>query len=516
MKKDFKYSTIFSAQVFASSLENKKLQESTASYLKNKTNDLWEIEGSSFKDLYGVALEIALINQFNENGEGIDAKSCNNLAYAFKHKPLNIEHDRSSIVGHVIRGSFCERAFGKEIYPNEFQDSDEVFSLVLSGVVYKLANKKFSEIMKASINEESEIYSSWEIGFDEYKIAVGSSRKISECEILEDKASIEKYTPYLLTKGGTGKLPDGRFVQRLIQGEIVPLGGGFTLTPAAKVNPIMVYDPIRYLDQACIERSASEEKNKKSEKKISHSQKEDVTNNEKVINITKEGNKMDKEEIKKLIEEALASKQEMPKQESIAGVVDVIANAIRETNEQYKAEKESIAKEKEAAEASLAEQSKKVEELSESVKSFEQKLSEASSELESLKAEKAKIESQATFDARMDRIREIYEIDEKVSQIVAKRLSNVDSEEDFNGLLEEFSVTLAHLNKEAIASKIEESKKQEESKASKQDVDDAGKTIEGGGKENTDIPNTSQASSQEETLEEKFSKAFNKETVEIK
>ena len=47
---------------------------------------------------------------------------------------------------------------------------------------------------------------------------------------------IEAYAPYLKSLGGKGQFKDGRKVNRLIVGDIYPLGIGFTSNPAADVK----------------------------------------------------------------------------------------------------------------------------------------------------------------------------------------------------------------------------------------------------------------------------------------
>ena len=517
-KKDFKYTTTFCAQVCASKITNQDNFEASASFMSRLKDYAPYLYKSDSPDLFGVAMEIALVNQFNENGDGVTSEDCINMAYSFRNKQLNIEHDRSTIVGHVVNASFCERAFGKEIWEYDFRNSDEVFSIVLSGVVYKLANEEFSKLISNVIDGEMDIYGSWEVGFDEYDIALGNSRLVKDCEIVSGESEKESLKKHLVTSGGSGKLPDGRYVQRLLKGQIVPLGGGFTLNPAAKVKPIHIYDPVTLMSNDKKECEEAEcgyaEKNRKNIEKISQSKKEDVTLHEKEELLTKKGNDMDEKQIKKLVEETLASKkaEEKTEQETVASIVDVIGDAVKQSSEQYKLEKEAEAKEKADIQASLEEKQKEFDEVQAKAEELEAKFAESEKQLGEIKAEQDKLKAQATFDARMDSVKDKYELDENVTAIVAKRLSAIETDEDFDGLMDEFATVLAHLDKEAIASK----KKSKESKASAEDT--AEKVVEKGGKEDdSGLTNTSASASEtEETIFEKFSKAFTKETVEIK
>ena len=62
-------------------------------------------------DVLPVVFNLAKVNEFNKNGDGIDAKTAIAAIKRFINKPINIEHKKDKIVGHMINASFSEREF---------------------------------------------------------------------------------------------------------------------------------------------------------------------------------------------------------------------------------------------------------------------------------------------------------------------------------------------------------------------------------------------------------------------
>ena len=81
------------------------------------------------------------------------------------------------------------------------------------------------------------ISASWEVGFSEYKIAVGS-KNLKEAEIISDPTRIKEMKGMLRGFGGKGLTEEGKPIYRLITGDVYPLGIGFTMKPAANKGVI--------------------------------------------------------------------------------------------------------------------------------------------------------------------------------------------------------------------------------------------------------------------------------------
>ena len=157
----------------------------------------------------------------------------------FKYKLTNIEHNREKVVGHIVIPSFSSLESG-EIISNEEALQYKTFNISLGSLVYKAVNKEFAKLVENSVDPESELYhkvlASWEIGFNDYVLAVGSNN-LEEAEIISDPDQIEEYKHFLKAFDGDGKFKDGRSIYRLIVG--YTLGMGFTANPAAEVKGLI-------------------------------------------------------------------------------------------------------------------------------------------------------------------------------------------------------------------------------------------------------------------------------------
>jgi len=122
-------------------------------------------------------------------------------------------------------------------------DYRDPFNISLGAVVYRMVDKKFAELLNKSVDPESSMYNqvsaSWEIGFNDYQIAVGSDN-LAEAEIITDQKQIEELSQYLKATDGSGEMEDGTIVRRLVVGDVYPLGIGFTSNPAADVEGVVL------------------------------------------------------------------------------------------------------------------------------------------------------------------------------------------------------------------------------------------------------------------------------------
>ena len=112
----------------------------------------------------------------------------------------------------------------------------------MGALVYKVVNPSFARMLEQTNEGESfhdQISASWEIGFNDYYIALGS-KDLNEAELITDKTQIKEFKKYLQAYDGEGKMDDGTIVSRLVIGDIYPLGIGFTATPAADVKGVIV------------------------------------------------------------------------------------------------------------------------------------------------------------------------------------------------------------------------------------------------------------------------------------
>ena len=228
----FKYKAKFSDIILASDdVESSKLNISQASLESLKSIIPEDVDLNKNIDLMAVAFNGAVVNKFNKNGDGIDSSSAIAIIDQFKHKPTNIEHKKQQVVGHIVSASFSDFETNEILTKEDAAERKDPYNISLASLIYKTVNPDFANLVEQSVDPESEFFhnvsASWEIGFNDFVLAVGS-QDLSEAEIIKDKKLIEEMQYNLKAFGGEGITEDGSPINRLIVGEIFPLGIGFT------------------------------------------------------------------------------------------------------------------------------------------------------------------------------------------------------------------------------------------------------------------------------------------------
>ena len=507
MSRKFKYTTNFSNVILASGdVDSPDLNISKASLDSLRDIIPTDVDLEKNMDLLAVAFNGAVVNSFNKNGDGINAKAAVRILDQFKHKPTNIEHQKQKVVGHIVSASFSSFMDNELLSPEEVEDMDEPFNIALASLIYKTVNPQFANLVEQSVDPESEFYhqvsASWEIGFNDFVLAVGSN-DLKNAEIIEDENMIDELKGNLKALGGEGKMKDGSPIHRLIVGEIFPLGIGFTSNPAANVKGLTVSAKT---EQAPIKQ--------KKEKNISQNINSDVNNKKSII--------MDNNEILNNLVSALEEKVSEKKfsEEAVATVSKIINDAILERNESFVQEKEQLESEK-------AEMAKAAEENAAAVKKLQEELSAATERVNELEQQHKQQEAVARFDARMSVIEDAYELDDESRKVVAHELKDLDySEEAFASFQEKLQVVLKHQHKEFIAKQEEEfnaklaeavEKRLAELKSGdsseEEVVEEAMDKVET--EEEVVANNNAESSEQELSLKQKFEKAFSEDNLTI-
>lgn len=461
-------------------------------------------------DLMGVAFNAAVVNEFNKNGDGMSTQTAIDSVQQFVHKPTNIEHDKKKIVGHIVNAGFSDYS-DSTILVNVDEQEKEPFNIALGAVVYKTVDKDFFETLKQSTDPKSKTHktvsASWEVGFSEYKIAVGS-KNLKDAKIISDPDQIMEMKGMLRAFGGKGYTEDGDPVYRLIVGDVYPLGIGFTLKPAANVKGIVSNE---YQDQ---EEPANSNKSQASDlKKINDKISQNLKN---TVNNTKI---MDLETLLSEIKASLTEKKFS--EEAIAGMTSTFADAIKSKDDEYKASLE-------AAETEKAEIAAAKEELQASVESIKEELKTAQERITEFEAAKLAEEAVARFNSRMEEIDSLYDLEESDAAFIAEKIKGLDdAEESFASFKSELEVFWASKNKEAkakieeeIQAKIDaevekrlttsETSEASEETAEEVDVEEALANAE---QTNEEIPNNNEAQASATTLKEKFAAAFSRENI---
>lgn len=392
-------------------------------------------------DLVGAAFNAAVVNRFNKNGDGIDT----NTAIAFKkyfiHKPTNIEHKKQKVVGHIVNSAFSNYEDNHILSDEDVKNSLDPFNIALAAVVYKTVNKDFAQAVIDSNDSESPLYqkisASWEIGFNDYLIAIGST-DLKNAEIITKKEQINEFKKYLRGFEGSGFMNDGTPVYRLVTGRIYPLGIGFTTNPAADVQGVVVDDG-----------TSEPQENEENEVESIEVNSNDLFNlynkfsQHDILNVNNK--KINTMELEQIISELKAGLEKQPavefSEEAVASISAKIADSIKLKNEQIQAEIEAAQQEKVAAVA-------QAEQLKKDLDENNLKLSETISQLNELKNILSTQAAQETYNARMSFIDSEYDLDDIDRNFLAKELSSLENtDEAFASYKEKLAVIYRHKSK---------------------------------------------------------------------
>lgn len=509
--KKIKYTTSFSSNIFASKEipAFKKIEKESLASLRDLAPAYWE---SKNMDLLAVAFDAAVVNQFNANDDGIASSVAIQSVDKFRHKPINIEHDRSMIVGHITDTAFTDRSSHDIIWGEDAEAVSHPYNISMGGFIYKMVNAEFTQDLIESMDPTSPTYgsisASWEVGFNSFAIALGSN-EVQHAEIISNPIEVAKYAEYLRAFGGEGVTEDGRRVYRLIIGDIYPLGIGFVKNPAADVKGIHHYEKA----------DCEENKPISSGKEGFIANKEpDISQSEK-SNVKSLDSQKPMEELLKQLKEALAS-QDKVTEEVAANIAKQFAEKIKEADVEYR---QKLAEKDEA----IAQEKSERENLKEQVSSLQEELESTQNRVKDLEAEKHAEALATARDQRLEHLDSLYELNDDDRKVIIDDLKNIDvsSDEEFAAYAGKLEVLLRHKNKEALseaAKKEEENKKMEEAKASKKEADEeaeassAEEALDNAKASEDGAPlNNNGGEGEEQTLADRFSKAINKDTVKI-
>ena len=513
MEAKFKYKTEFNFDIHATSDFENELNISKASLDNLKPLIPKSIDLERNVDLIGAAFNAAVVNKFNRNGDGINLETAVEVIDYFINKPTNIEHKKQKVVGHIVNAGFTDLNNDKIIGNGAALKNKDPYYISLAAVVYKTVNKDFADVLLQSSDPESpyhkKISASWELGFNDYVLAVGS-KDLANAEIISNPRHVEEMKQYLKAFDGSGALNDGTPIYRLVVGEVFPLGIGFTANPAAEVSGLIV--------QKNIDLNLNFKNNI-----FKISQKEN--------NTVKTTNTMDitefKTEFEKVLDQKLADNAEFT-QEAVASISTHVIDKIREKDAEFKAEREAI-------EAEKVQAKKDAEEAKASIEDLQKKLEEANEKISSLETSINTAAAEELFNSRMGAIDELYDLSDQDRVVLANEVKSLESADAaFEEYQSKLSSLLQHKSK---AFKVEQEKQFEarvqeelEKRMANTEVVEASDSevvVEAASEstveeivENVEVPhssmaNNNEASSTEESLTEKFKKAFNTESISI-
>ena len=493
---DYKYKTTFECPISICEISKASLiSEASLSNLAPLVPK--NIDYKSNVDLLGVAFNAAVVNKFNKNGDGMSTMTAIDYTPNFIHKPTNIEHDKQKIVGHIVDAGFSDNKTNEILSAESVKNKKNPFNIALGAVIYKSVNKNFTDLVEKSLDPEDSAYkkvsASWEVGFSNFVLAVGSDN-LEDAKIISDPEKISEMKGFLRSYGGNGKTDKGENIYRLITGKIYPLGIAYTMNPAADVKGL-------YSDKPETEKIFMNDNRDKIAQKLNLN-----VNNEKDINAMEIEKTIS--ELKELLNEKKFSK------EAVASMTDTFSNAIKERDEKYRSDIEEAKSQKEKI-------AKEYEDLKTSVAELEEKLGAANERISVFENEKKAEEAVARFNERMDIIDQSYELDDQDREFLANEIKELDEEKEFTSFASKLEVLWRHKNKEAQASYEEQIEKRIDEEVSKR-VSNASeeveveKALDKAEVTDSEIPNANEAvASEAKSLTQKFKDAFKRENIEI-
>jgi len=394
-----------------------------------------DFEPSDNIDVLPVVFNLAKVNEFNKNGDGIATADAMDMVKRFANKPINIEHKKQKIVGHIINASFSDKEPDfQENNIEDFKDRTDPFFINAAGVIYRHVYPKLSSLVSEASDEESPEYqtvsTSWELGFKDWVVAKGSLI-LKDCEILTGEEEKLKHKKYIKKFGGKGLDEKGVPVNRLIIGKTVPLGGALTYNPAAGVKGVYV------IDDDLLE---EEEDAKESNSKIIEENSSLIINNIVKIKKFKDTLNMNEKQFEQFLAKLEQSVASVTQEESQAKSIGLIfKDALLEQGESWKSQVQAEKEEK-------AKLQKDMDELKASFDASKKELDAVKAEMET----KAAVE---LFNSRMNFLEDKYEFSDKELQFVTAEVKGIGAEDkDFDSYKEKVETLFSHKLKESIAS----------------------------------------------------------------
>jgi hypothetical protein len=381
-------------------------------------------------DLLPVAFNACVVNRINQNDDITDTATALAIRNNFVYKPINVEHDRSKVIGVILTTGFSEFGTDRPLTEEEVKGKDIPFNIVLGGLVWRVVDPELSDRIEESNDPTSPWYlrvsASWELGFTGYNLVVmpAGQKNLSDGRIISNASDIELLMKNLKSEGGDGLYNDQR-IYRMPSEEVLPLGIGFTQNPAAEVRGVATQQdetvtlvevaeevassgtfPTTSDLQASV--SINTPKIEQPENKISQSQ---------IPDVKKERIDMKLTSIKDITDENL-------KQCAASDVAAVIEAELLKGNEAWLKEKNSLTE-------TLATTQATADKANQDNAKLQEEMKQLQATVDTLAKEKTERDSVDRFNTRMNEVCAAYEFEDDVRAAVVEEIKAIDSDEDF-------------------------------------------------------------------------------------
>ena len=426
--KNHKYTTTFSSVIKPVVSEDKDKYLALASMVELE-KFLPDVDIEKNIDLLPVAFNAFVANRVNKNGDVVDTETAVAMHDNFINKPINIEHNRKSIVGTILTAGFSSFGSDESLTKEQVEGSKEPFNVTLGGVIWKIADQSLADKIESSSDPTSEDYmgisASWELGFSDYNLVIleGDEKNIENATEISDPDEVEKHMDKLKGFGGKGKFDDNSSVYRKVINDVVPLGIGLTENPAADVQGVLTENGAT--EQKALAKEALE--------------KETISQNTKNTVKTEKVEAMKIENLKDITDESLQTL-------TASAIHEFIQESLKTASEEYSSKKTE-------QEDSLNDAREQHETLSKEHASLETKLEDVMAQLNKLEAEKAEKEKSEAFNQRMASFDERFKLDDEDRKVLASQIKDLDEEQfvDFDKTVSVLLSSKAHSDEPAPA-----------------------------------------------------------------
>lgn len=448
----YKYSMAFESKVISLDDEKASKYLSLASEDSLKKYLPKNIDFKEKIDCLAIAGQSFLANKLNLNDDSVDSETAIRIAELFSYSYIDLNHNRSDIIGVILNASYTDLDTNKELTKEDVQNYKKPFAVTIGGIIWKLANKKITAALEDDKTRNS-LYFSWEVGFSDYKLVEIPKNKfdLSESIAVYSTEKIKEYDKQLKANGGSGQLENGNKIGRVIVGDCIPLGVGIVENPAGQLDPLVIDDKeevkadleletklnINDVDvKAGIERVVLDTIAQQSKLggllyNISNISEQNFTNNkESVIKIKSNINIMDK------LTKITDLNDENMKECKASAVIDLWNEELKKADVAFKLEQEKAKNaeaEKIKVEANLA------------------KIQEDLKKLQDIAAAK---EAEETFNQRMTYFDDTYELSKEERQTIASEVKDADSV-TFEKAKSKYDIFLKDKSKANIQAKLE-------------------------------------------------------------
>ena len=530
MKKN-KFESIFANIKIRPIVSEEKDKYLSVASLEKLKKFLPDINTEDNIDLLPVAFDACVANRVNKNGDVIDGQTAAKIAKNFINKPINIEHNRSQVIGCILSANFSKFGSNESLSESEVKEMKTPFNITLGGVIWKIVDRDLADQIEESNDPTSDNYmtisASWELGFNDFNIIVlqNGEKNIENAKIISDASRIDKIKNNLKGFGGSGKLNNDEFIYRQVLGKVVPLGVGFTLNPAADVQGVATSTEEPVENELKVNKS-SEENEIEDKKQIEFSEdpllaSENIISQQEKIDVKKERIYMKITKIEDITDTLL-------KEATASSVTEFIHEELKKANDQFVTEKTEKEVELKAA-------NEKINTVTAEHEAVKKQVSELSEKLSALEVEKEAKAKEETFNMHMASFDEEFDLSEEDRKVLASDLKDL-TEEGFSAYKSKMSVLMKEKNKAAKkAAKakmdkedlkdnvVDENKEDKTGKMVKASVESTSEisttqdvveqAVDNGSKASVEIPNSTPAT--EPSIKQKYASAFGLDGFEL-